>query len=255
MPLPERRASPSARSMPSLDRQISSSRRAVEERRGQRPLSELEQLVDDLGPIRPFTESVMGEEISFVLRCPKPDFELAEAAEAGVVGLTSESDDELATVTAESNLPVLHRALIVDPYQLYEARLGGAGGVVLLAAAFEDEDEHFLDLQRVAAEIGLDVIVEVAREEDIEHTLDLLDPDSFLVRNRDGQNGTVDFERTFSMLEEVPAGKVVLSQGGIRTRDQAAALEGAGVDAAVLGRWIWGEGLRVTLDILRGDTR
>jgi Indole-3-glycerol phosphate synthase len=241
--------------MPSLDRQISSSRKAVEERRGRRPLAELEQLVDELGPIRPFTESVMGEEISFVLRCPKPGTELREAVEAGVVGLTVESDEELAMVTGHTSLPVLHRALIVDPYQLYEARLGGAGGVVLMAAAFEDEDDHFLEMQRVAGEISLDVVVEVAREEDIERTLELLDPDSFLVRNRDGQNGKVDFERTFSMLEEVPAGKVVLSQGGIRAREQAAALEGAGVDAAVLGRWIWAAGVRGTLDVLRGDTR
>jgi indole-3-glycerol phosphate synthase len=107
----------------------------------------------------------------------------------------------------------------------------------------------------VAGDIGLDVVVEVAREEDIERALDLLDPDSFLVRNRDGKHGNVDFERTFSMLEEVPAGKVVLSQGGIRTREQAAALEGAGVDAAVIGRWIYGEGVRDTLDVLRGDAR
>ncbi|MGN6379798.1 MAG: hypothetical protein ACTHNU_12655 [Gaiellales bacterium] len=241
--------------MPSLERLISSSRRAVEERRGQRPLSQLEEQVDALGRIRPFTEAVMGEEISFVLRCPKPDRDLTEAVAAGVVGLTAESEDELAKATGETRLPALDRSLFVDPYQLYEARLAGASGVVLLAAAFEDDDDGFSELHQVAGDIGLDVVVEVAREEHIEHALELLDPDSFLVRNRDAQHGKVDFERTFSMLEEVPAGKVVLSQGGIRTREQAAALEGAGVDAAVLGRWIYSEGVRDTLDLLRGDTR
>jgi indole-3-glycerol phosphate synthase len=97
--------------------------------------------------------------------------------------------------------------------------------------------------------------MEVRREEEIERLLELLDPDSFLIRNRDGQDGRVDFEHTFSLLEEVPAGKVVLSQGGIRTREQTAALEWAGVDAAVLGRWVYGEGLGATLDVLRGDSR
>jgi indole-3-glycerol phosphate synthase len=242
--------------MPSLEKLISSSRKEVERRRGERPLSELEQQVGGLARIRPFTESVMGEEISFVLRCPKEDAgDLGEAAAAGVVGLTAESAEELAMATAASSLPVLARALIVDPYQLYEARAGGASGVVLMVAAFDDEDARLAELHQVAHDIGLDVVVEVGREDEIELALDLIDPDSFLVRNRDVQNSKVDFERTFSMLEEVPAGKMVLSQGGIRTREQAAALEGAGVDAAVIGRWIWAEDVRETLDVLRGDTR
>ncbi|HEU0193144.1 MAG TPA: hypothetical protein VFQ71_03035, partial [Gaiellales bacterium] len=62
-------------------------------------------------------------------------------------------------------------------------------------------------------------------------------------------------ERTFSLLEEVPAGKAVLSQGGIRSREQAAALESVGVDAAVIGRWIYQGELARTLDVLRGDSR
>lgn len=242
--------------MPSLEKQISSSRKEVERRRGDLPLAELEQQVEALARIRPFTEAVMGEEMSFVLRCPKPAAgDLDDAVRAGVVGLTAESEDELAMATAGSNLPTLARALVVDPYQLYEARVGGASGVVLMMAAFDDERHRLAELHQVAHDIGLDVVVEVDREEEIELALDLVDPDSFLVRNRDGQNGHVDFERTFSMLEEVPAGKVVLSQGGIRSREQAAALEGAGVDAAVLGRWIWAEDMRDTLDVLRGDTR
>ena len=54
--------------MPSLDRRISSSRRALEERRGSRPLTELEEAVRHMDAIRPFTEGIVGEEISFVLR-------------------------------------------------------------------------------------------------------------------------------------------------------------------------------------------
>ena len=74
--------------MPSLDRLISSSRRAVEERRGSRPLPELEEAVRHLDSIRPFTEGVVGEEISFVLRITGADPALlAEAQEAGTAGL------------------------------------------------------------------------------------------------------------------------------------------------------------------------
>jgi indole-3-glycerol phosphate synthase len=154
-------------------------------------------------------------------------------------------------------LPLLLTDLIVDPYQLYEARVAGAGGVVLIAAAFDDDDEHghMDDLHALAGSIGLDVIVEVADEDEIERTLGLLDPDSFLVRNRAEDGAAVDLERTFSLLEEVPAGKFVLSQGGVRERDEVEALERAGVDAVILGPWAAAGDLAGTLRVLRGESR
>jgi indole-3-glycerol phosphate synthase len=241
--------------MASLDRMISSSRRALEQRRDARPLAELEQAVDALAPIRPFTEAVVGEEISFVLRVADADPALlAEAGAAGVAGLAVVGDAAPAGFE-ETSLPVLHRGVLIDPYQLYESRLGGADGVVLIAEAFEDDDDEFAEMQMVAAQLGLDVVVQVGDEDEVEHVLELLDPDSFLIQNlRDGRE-VPDFEHTFSLLEEVPAGKVVLSAGGIKHRDEVLALESAGVDAAILGRWVLRHGIGPTLDVLRGDSR
>ncbi len=241
--------------MASLDRMISSSRRALEQRRGARPLAQLEEAVGALAPIRPFTEAVVGEEISFVLRVADADPALlAEAGAAGVAGLAVVGDAAPAGFE-ETSLPVLHRGVLIDPYQLYESRLGGADGVVLIAEAFEDDDDEFAEMQLVAAQLGLDVVVQVADEDEVEHVLELLDPDSFLIQNlRDGRE-VPDFEHTFSLLEEVPAGKVVVSAGGIKHRDEVLALESAGVDAAILGRWVQRHGIAATLDILRGDTR
>ncbi len=241
--------------MASLDRMISSSRRALEQRRSARPLAQLEEAVDALAPIRPFTEAVVGEEISFVLRVTDADAALlAEAGAAGVAGLAVVGDAAPAGFE-EASLPVLHRGVLIDPYQLYESRLGGADGVVLIAEAFEDDDDEFAEMQMVAAQLGLDVVVQVADEDEVEHVLELLDPDSFLIQNlRDGRE-VPDFEHTFSLLEEVPAGKVVLSAGGIKHRDEVLALESAGVDAAILGRWVQRHGIASTLDVLRGDSR
>jgi indole-3-glycerol phosphate synthase len=240
--------------MPSLDRRISSSRRAVAERRGSRPLPELEEAVRHLDPIRPFTEGIVGEEISFVLRIDAADAALLrDAQDAGVAGLCVAAE-AVPPGLESTRLPVLHKGVLIDPYQLYESRLGGADGVVLIAAAFDDDEDGFVRMQSVAWELGLDVVVEVAEEEEIEVALELLDPDSFLVENRLGDRG-FDLERTFSLLEEVPAGKVVLSEGGIRTRDQVLALERAGVDAAILGGWVHELGLADTFEILRGDSR
>jgi indole-3-glycerol phosphate synthase len=242
--------------MPSLDRQISESRRAVDKRRQARPLANLEAAVEALAPIRPFTEWVVGEEIAFILRAREPYSSevLTEAAEFGIAGIAVDTDEALRGTAPTTSLPVLHRGLLVEPYQLFEARLDGAHGVVLIAEALDDDDGLFHDMQAVAWDIGLDVVVQVASEEEIGHVLDLLDPDSFLIRNSDGQ-GAPDFEHTFSLLEEVPAGKTVISQGGIRTRNQVRALEGSGVDAAMIGRWVCEDGLRASLDMLRGASR
>jgi indole-3-glycerol phosphate synthase len=240
--------------MPSLDRLISSSRRAVQERRGSRPLPELEEAVRHLDSIRPFTEGVVGEEISFVLRITEADPGLLAAAqEVGAAGLAIATDAVPPGLEA-TRLPVLHKGVLIDPYQLYESRLAGADGVVLIAAAFDGSDDEFVRMYSVAGDLGLDVVVEVGEEEEIELALDLLDPDSFLVQNHLEDRG-FDLERTFSLLEEVPAGKAVLSEGGIQTRDQVLALERAGVDAAILGDWVHELGLRETFEILRGDSR
>jgi indole-3-glycerol phosphate synthase len=242
--------------MPSLEQLISSSRRAVEQRRGARPLEQLAREVEGMAPIRPFTEWIGGDEISFVLRLPGDDPQLLELAEQGEAAGLAVPFDQLAATPGRTMLPLMQTDMIVDVYQLYESRAGGADGVVLMAAAFEDADRSLVDLHDLAVDLGLDVIVEVAEEEEIEHTLELLDPDSFLIRNRGGHGtGDADFERTFSLLEEVPAGKVVLSQGGVRRREEVVALQSAGVDAAIIGPWVVEAGLLGTLEVLRGDAR
>jgi Indole-3-glycerol phosphate synthase len=241
--------------MASLDRMISSSRRALEQRRDARPLAQLEQAVGALAPIRPFTEAIVGEEICFVLRVTAADPALLASADAaGVAGLAVRGDAVPAGFE-ETTLPVLHKGVLIDPYQLYESRLGGADGVVLIAEAFDDEDELFAEMQAVAVHLGLDVVVEVGDEDEVDRVMELLDPDSFLIQNIRANRDDADFEHTFSVLEEVPAGKVVLSEGGIRNRDHVSALEGAGVDAAILGGWVRELGVGPTIDVLRGDTR
>jgi indole-3-glycerol phosphate synthase len=239
--------------MPSLDRLVSSSRRAVEQRRAARPLTDLERAVAAMPPIRPFTESVVGEEISFVLQADAlvPDLlDQCEVAEIAGLCLPLERVGD----GDASGLPVLLADVVVDRYQLFEARAAGADGVVLIVAAFDDEDEPLSDLYHEAGDLGLDVLLEVAHEDEIERSMELLDPDSFVVRNS-GEDGDADLERTFSLLEEVPAGIVVVSAGGVNDRDEVRALERSGVDAVILDPWVIGEGLADVVRVLRGDAR
>jgi indole-3-glycerol phosphate synthase len=222
-------------------------------RRAVRPLTELEQAVAALPPIRPFTEAVVGEEISFVLQADAlHDGLLDQCEDAEIAGLCLPL--ERVGDGDASGLPVLLADVVVDRYQLYESRVAGADGVVLIVAAFEDQGETLLELYGEAADIGLDVLVEVGHEHEIEWSLEQLDPDSFVIRNSDG-DGTTDLERTFSLLEEVPAGIVVVSAGGVRDREEVRALERSGVDAVILDPWVIGEGVAEIVRVLRGDAR
>jgi indole-3-glycerol phosphate synthase len=240
--------------MPSLDKRQASMRRDVEARRKARPLEKLQEAVSALPAIRPFTEAIGGEEISFVQRVKHVDCTVVTQTAHGEVDGLAGGIEIVTELAGKTRLSLLLTDMVVDGYQLYEARLAGAGGAVLIAAGFDEDGNELADLYALAADLGLDVIVEVADEEEIERVLEELDPDSFLIRNRDAE-GELDLEHTYSLLEEVPAGKTVLSQGGVRERDQVEELERAGVDAVILGAWALAGDLPATLRTLRGDAR
>jgi indole-3-glycerol phosphate synthase len=74
----------------------------------------------------------------------------------------------------------------------------------------------------------------VSNEEELETALEW-DVDVLGINNRNLEDFTVDIERTFDLLHDVPTGKVVVSESGIRTRQQIEDLEGVGVDAVLIG--------------------
>src|SRR4051812_49742670 len=102
--------------MPSLDKRLSSTRREVEERRRVRPLAQLERDVAALAPIRPFTESIAGEEISFVQRVKEADGALLELAEELDVAGVGGAPGAPARKGAGHPLPVLFTGQIGGPH-------------------------------------------------------------------------------------------------------------------------------------------
>src|SRR5689334_2340279 len=120
--------------MPSLEKRLSSARKEVEHRRAARPLGDLEAAVAALPQIRPFTEAMSGEEIDFVLRLKGVDSAVLRTAEENEVAGLAAAIEPLTQLHRETALPLLLTDVIVDGYQLYEGRLAGAGGVVLIAA-------------------------------------------------------------------------------------------------------------------------
>ena len=79
------------------------------------------------------------------------------------------------------------------------------------------------------------MLVEVHDEDELERALEVVDADVIGINNRDLDDFTVDLERTYELLADVPAGKTVVSESGFHAREQLDELERVGVDAVLVG--------------------
>lgn len=140
--------------------------------------------------------------------------------------------DDLREARATCALPILRKDFIVDPYQLHEARAAGADAVLLIVAALDQPS--LSSLHRAAGGLGLDVLVEVHDGDELRRALDV-GADLIGINNRDLRDFTVDVERTFALLEEVPPGVAVISESGVSTFEQLRRLEEQGVQGVLVG--------------------
>src|SRR5436190_1586724 len=103
----------------------------------------------------------------------------------------------------------------------------GRPGVSLIA-------DDLYDLLREARDIDLDAIVEVHDERELEVALDV-EADVLGLNNRDLNDFSVDIERTYELLSDVPAGKTVVAESGFSSREELDELDRVGVDAVLIG--------------------
>jgi indole-3-glycerol phosphate synthase len=110
--------------------------------------------------------------------------------------------------------------------------VAGADAILLIVAALDD-DLALLHGEALAGD--LDVLVEVHDEDELDRALQIVDADVIGINNRDLVDFSVDVERTYELLSDVPAGKTVVSESGFHTREQLDDLERVGVDAVLIG--------------------
>ena len=108
----------------------------------------------------------------------------------------------------------------------------GADAILLIVAALDPD--VLAALHREARALDLDVLVEVHDEEELQTALEV-EAEVIGINNRDLGDFSVDIERTFELLSDVPAGKTVVSESGFSTREQLDELERVGVDAVLIG--------------------
>jgi indole-3-glycerol phosphate synthase len=141
--------------------------------------------------------------------------------------------DDLREARAASSLPILRKDFIVDAYQLYESAAAGADAILLIVAALDPD--MLVALFGEAARLDLDVLVEVHSEPELETALEVIDADVIAINNRDLSDFSVDIERTFELLSDIPAGKTVVSESGFHHRSQLDDLERVGIDGVLIG--------------------
>jgi len=142
------------------------------------------------------------------------------------------SEAFLAAARGACELPVLRKDFTIDPYQVYEARAIGADCILLIVAAVGDA--ALVELALLAAELGLDVLVEVHDEEELERALAIPAP-LIGVNNRDLRTFETTIETTLRLAPSIPYDRLLVTESGIRTPDDVARLRAEGIEAFLVG--------------------
>jgi len=141
-------------------------------------------------------------------------------------------EDFLREARAACHLPVIRKDFIVDPYQVYEARAIAADCVLLIAAALDDE--QMAELNLLAHELGMDVLIEVHNQQELDRALQLSNR-LIGINNRDLHSFEVSLNHTWDLLPNIPEDRLVITESGILTPEDVTAMQKHQVNAFLVG--------------------
>lgn len=130
------------------------------------------------------------------------------------------------------SLPVLRKDFIIDEYQIYESVACGADAIILIADLLSDSE--MTGFYQLAASLGLDVLLEVHNEEDMEKAI-ATGGDIIGVNNRDLHTFKVDLAVTQKLMRLIPAHKIKVSESGIKSYEDVMFLKSLGINAILIG--------------------
>jgi indole-3-glycerol phosphate synthase len=120
------------------------------------------------------------------------------------------SDEDLRKARVNA-IPILRKDFVIDEYQVAESRSIGADCILLIAACLSPKEVR--SLAQFARQMGLEVLLELHGEDELEHICD--ETELIGINNRDLKTFKVDIERSLRMAEKIPAGKVKIAESGI----------------------------------------
>lgn len=190
-----------------------------------RLLAEIKRRSPSAGPIRP---GASPEEVA-------SDYAAGGAAALSVLTDREYFDGSLAALRAARTaveLPILRKDFTLDPLQVWEARAAGADAILLIVRILDDS--RLRELRGLASELGLDSLVEIHDELELDRALSA-GATLVGVNNRDLRTFRTDLGLTLKLAPRVPAGVTLVAESGIRTPEDVRRLGGAGIDAVLVG--------------------
>jgi len=161
-----------------------------------------------------------------------------ESAGAAAISVLTEpdyflgSDRYLREIAAAVAVPTLRKDFIIDPYQIYEAKVLGAKAVLLICALLDAET--LAEYIKTSSELGLSSLVEIHDEAEAEQAVQA-GARIIGINNRDLKTFMVDLAVTARLRSLIPAGILTVAESGIKSVDDVRAISGLGVDAALVG--------------------
>lgn len=237
-----------------LTRLVGASRRRLEDMRLRVPETIVRKMASEAGPVPSFRDAIgSGAGVRIIAEIKKaspsagvlvPDLDVTllantyRAAGARAISVVTEEQffegrlGWVRTASAETGLPVLRKDFLFDPYQLAETRASGASAVLLIVAMLEPGE--LSRLLGVAEELGLDVLVEVHDESELDDAL-AAGARIVGVNNRNLKTFEVDLNTSVRLGERLPEDVLFVAESGIRGRDDIEMLKAAGADAFLIG--------------------
>lgn len=243
-------------SMGILDKIVSKKKQRLKDSRANISIKVLKTKIDDLEKPRDFKTAIkrsLDEKITVIAEVKKASpskgvirknfdhLSIARTYEEKAVNAISVLTEEdyfkgslafLPEIKKVSTKPILRKDFIFDEYQIYESRVNEADAILLIAGILDKKQaDEYLHL---AKGLGLYVIFEVHNFKELEMAL-FVDSDIIGINNRNLNTLQVDMNTTFKLKKEIPYNKIVVSESGIKTREDVKRLEDAGIDSVLIG--------------------
>lgn len=163
-----------------------------------------------------------------------PHYETAGAS--GISVLTDAhffggNDEDLIIARQVANIPLLRKDFIIDPYQLIRAKAIGADVVLLIARILSQEE--LTSLNKVAKDLGLEVLVEIHNQEELDKLAFM--PDLVGVNNRNLDTFEVNYQHSIDLIAQLPADVIKIAESGIHSATVMCTLKEAGFDGFLIG--------------------
>ena len=167
--------------------------------------------------------------------------ELAKAYESGGATCISVLTDfpsfqgkgkYLSEISKAVNLPTLRKDFMLDPHQIYESRSLGADCILLILAMIDNYQAR--ELEEIALKLGMDILVEVHDEDELERALELK-PSLIGINNRNLNTFHVTLDTSLKLIKEIPEGIHVVSESGLFTKEDLDLLAEQGIRSFLIG--------------------